>query len=383
MATIIVGSYMVRYPLGGNLSWALQYLVGFKELGHDVYFVEKFVEDNSCYDPVQQVLSNDCTYGTKAVSDLLACYGLKDKWCFVEYGEIYHGLTEKAIKEVFKRADLYIENGAHGAWQEDSGSASLRIYIDVDPAFTQHKFFKDRAQGRAVPAFDGYYTNGMNVGKPGNIIPPAGINWGYIFNPVNTGLFHRIPPPKNAPYSTIMNWKSYKEIVEINGVSFGHKDIEFEKFKDLPQLVKAKLEIAVSGLREEKAEILKRYGWSINSAQKVTFSFHSFREYLTDCRGEFSVCKNMYTATSSGWFSDKSAAYMASGRPVVLQETGFSKYLPVGEGLFAVNDAMEAKNAIESIESNYDWHCKKAYEIAHEYLEAKTVLKKLLKELSL
>ena len=382
MATIIIGSYMVRYPLGGNLSWALQYLVGFKELGHDIYFVEKYAYPNSCYDPVKQAQSNDCSYGVNAVSDLLSQYGLKDKWCFVENGDIYHGLSEKEINNVFRRADLYIESGAHGSWTEESSFAATRVYIDVDPAYSHIRLQYAKDHNIPLPVYDHYYTNGMNVGKAGNIIPTAGINWGYIFNPVNVNLFRQTPPPSNAPYSTIMNWKSY-DSVEYNNVSYGQKDIEFEKFISLPQIVNAPLEVAVSGLSEEKAETLKQHKWLINSAQKVTLSFNSFRQYLRDCKGEFSVCKNVYTATRSGWFSDKSAAYLASGRPVVVQETGFSDYLPAGEGLFAVNNVEEAKNAIELIESNYKKHAEKAREIAFEYLEAQIVLKRFLKQLGL
>ncbi len=381
MATIILGSYMVRYPLGGNLSWALQYLFGFKELGHDIYFVEKYVHSDSCYDPAKQVLSDDCSYGVKVVSDLLTHYGMENKWCYVEQGEIYHGLSKKEINDVFKRADIYIENGAHGAWDEESTSSSaLRIYIDVDPAYTQIRFDYASTHGISIPDYDRYYTNGLNVGKAGNIIPTAGINWAYIFNPVNTGLFNRTTPPIKAPYSTIMNWKSY-ESIEYKGITYGQKDVEFEKFISLPKLVNVPVEVAVSGLHIAKENELREKGWSINSAQKVTFSFNSFRKYLSNCKGEFSVCKNMYTATCSGWFSDKSAAYMANGRPVVVQDTGFSKYLPVGEGLFAVADVNEAKNAIEIIESDYDWHCKKAWEIGCEYLDAKKVLRKFLNEL--
>lgn len=371
---------MVRYPLGGNLSWALQYLVGFKELGHDVYFVEKYVHSDSCYDPQKQVLSNDCSYGVKVISDLLARYGLEDKWCFVEHGEIYHGLSKKKINDVFRRADLYIEHGAHDAWNEESLSATMRVYIETDPAYSQIRFDYASVHGLPFPDFDRYYTNGFNVGKPGNIIPTAGINWRYIFNPVNPGLFNRTDPPVNAPYSTIMNWKSY-ESVEYRGVTYGQKDVEFEKFISLPQLVNVPVEVAVSGLHDTKEQELREKGWTINNAQKVTFSFNSFRNYLSHCKGEFSVCKNMYTATHSGWFSDKSAAYMASGRPVVVQDTGFSEYLPTGEGLFGVADVNEAKNAIEIIESNYQFHCKKAWEIACEYLDAKNVLRKFLNEL--
>ncbi len=118
MATIVYGSYMIRYPLGGSLSWQLQYLVGLKELGHDVYFVEKYAYSNSCYDPIKQINSDDCSYGVKVVSDLFSRFGLKNKWCFVEKGEVYHGLSKKKINEIFRRADLYIDTGTHRSWSE-------------------------------------------------------------------------------------------------------------------------------------------------------------------------------------------------------------------------------------------------------------------------
>ncbi len=383
MATIILGSYMVRYPLGGNLSWALQYLAGFKALGHDIYFVEKYVHEDSCYDPVQQRLSNDCSYGVNVVSDLMKIHGLENKWCFVEYGDIYHGLSRQTIETVFRSADLYIENGAHGVWEEESSWTARRVYIDVDPAFTQVNFFRKQSQQKEIPVYDHYFTNGMNIGRDDNIIPACGIKWKYIFNPVHLPLFDRTLPPEAAPYSTIMNWVSYNETVNYKGVSYGHKSMEFDKFLSLPGNVNVPMEVAVSGLLPTKKTELSGCGWRITSAQEVTFTVDSFRNYLSSCRGEFSVVKNMYQATSSGWFSDKSAAFMASGRPVILQETGFSNHLPVDAGLFAVNNMEEAVEAIETVESNYLFHSDKAYEIANEYLSTGKVLSKFLKDAGL
>src|SRR5688572_4020197 len=120
MATIIVGTYIFRYALGGNLSWALQYLLSLKELGHRVYAFEKFAYPDSCYDPETRKQSDDCTYGIKTVSALLKTYGLENHWCFVENPGIYHGLTKKQVEVIFRNADLYIENGAHGAWEEEA-----------------------------------------------------------------------------------------------------------------------------------------------------------------------------------------------------------------------------------------------------------------------
>ena len=380
---IILGSYMVRYPLGGNLSWALQYIAGFKALGHDVYVVEKYVHEDCCFDPLKKHMGNDCSYGVGVVADLLKKHGLEDKWCFVEYGDIYHGLSKQKIENVFRSADLYIENGAHGVWETESAWAAHRVYIDVDPAFTQVNFHRKLNQQVVLPGYDHYFTNGMNIGREGNIIPTCGITWKYIFNPVHLPLFDRMPAPEGAPYSTIMNWVSYNETVNYKGVTYGHKSMEFDKFLTLPRNVDVPMEIAVSGLLSPKREELLKNNWRIISSQEVTFTVDTFRKYLSSCRGEFSVVKNMYQATDSGWFSDKSAAFMASGRPVILQETGFSDHLPVGEGLFAVENIEEAAEAIETVEGNYAFHSDKAYELAAEYLDTGKVLSKFLKDAGL
>lgn len=384
MARILIGTYMVRYPLGGNLSWALQYLTGLKELGHEVYALEKYVHDDSCYDPVEKQMTNNCAYGIKTVADLLARFGMEDHWCFVSKGEQYHGLDKKKVEALFKSADLFIENGSHGVWKEEIAASGIKsAYVDVDPAFTQIHFYHKKKAGRALPEFDHYFTNGLNVGQPGNTIPTVDIDWKYIFNPVNLNLFSPAPPTAEGAYSTIMNWKSYAEDATYLGVTYGHKDIEFEKFATLPQNVPVKMEMAVTSTPSGKEKQLRELGWQVRNAQEVTFTYDLFLNYLSGCRGEFSVVKNMYAATHSGWFSDKSAAFMATGRPVVLQETGFSKHLPTGRGLFAVRDVEEAQAAIEIIEDNYPIHARAARDIAAEYLDTRKVLRNFLKEVGL
>lgn len=380
MATILLGGYMVRYPLGGMLSWQLQFLVGLQALGHDVYFVEKYAYPNSCYDPSTNQLSSDCTYGLTVVADLLTQHGLDKKWCYVGEDGTYHGLPERAITDVFRRTDLYIENGAHGAWQEEAMFATLRVYVESDPAFTQIKFYNQMQKGGTPPDYHYFYTNGMNVGQPGNLIPTNGIAWRYLVNPVHTQLFteNRPHPPKNAPYSTVMNWKSYDQPVVYEGVAYGHKNQAFETFISLPKQVSVPLEMAVSGLNTPDRERVAAQGWLLTDAHQASYSFAHFKAHINRSRAEFSVCKHMYTATNSGWFSDKSAAYLASGRPVILQETGFSAYLPVGEGLFSFKTPDEARAAIEEVNRNYGFHAKKAVELAGGYLEARTVFARFL-----
>lgn len=378
MARVIVGSYMFRYPLGGMLSWVIQYLTGLSRLGHDVYFVEKYGYDNACFDPQKMTFGDDCTYGIRIVSRLLKEIGLGDKWCFVEKGNQYHGLSQRAINAVFAGADLFVDMGTHGSWEEESKRADARVWIDGEPGYTQIKLYDRAMQGIPMPVFDQYFTNGMNIGIPGNPAPTKGVEWKRLFHPVDTRIFSPISVQRSSVYTTVMNWQSHAPITYL-GRSYGQKDIEFEKFLSLPGLCQRTMEIAVSG-KFVPHEKLRSNGWSIKSGLEVTRSFDSFRQYVQASRGEFSVCKNVFVDMQTGWFSDKSAAFLASGRPVILQDTGFSKHLPTGLGLFGVNNAEEAKSAIDSIESSYATHSRAARELAMSFFETTSVMKNFMEQ---
>jgi hypothetical protein len=380
MAKIILASWMVRYPLGGNLSWALQQLLGYKELGHDIYLVEKYGYYNSCYDPQKDIMTNDCSYGLKTVANLLSRYGLEGKWCYVEYGDIYHGMTKKEVENLFRSADLFVDAAPDGSWTEEAKHTVLRVLIDGEPGFSQINSYNDIEAGHIFrpDEYDYYYTNGKNIGRPGNPVPTLGLRWGHIYSPVVTAIFQNNENKSSNGYTTIMNWQSHKPIV-YNGKTFGQKDVEFKKFITLPKKVKQPCAVATSG--DAPHEELNKYNWKVESALHITASIDSFVDYIVNSRGEFSVCKNVFVKNNTGWFSDKSAIYLANKKPVVVQDTGFSDHLPVGKGLFAVKDVDEAAAAIEEIESNYKIHSEAAYEIAKEYLDATKVLKIFLNEI--
>jgi hypothetical protein len=188
-----------------------------------------------------------------------------------------------------------------------------------------------------------------------------------------------VPAPADAPFTTVMNWRAHSTI-RFGGQDFGQKDVEFARFLDLPARTAVPLEMAVAG-DDVPADALRSKGWCLRSAHALTMSVESFQGYLRASRGEFSVCKNVFVATRSGWFSDRSAAYLASGRPVVMQDTGFSAHLPCGEGLFAVATVEEAAAALDEVAGNYLRHSRAARAIAEEHLAASTVLKRFLNEL--
>jgi hypothetical protein len=382
MARIILGSYLVRYPLGGMASWILQYLVGFAQLGHDVLFVEKSGYPNSCYDPVRDVMSDDCSYGVAAIGELLGRHGLGERWCYVDAKHRYHGMSAGRIQAEFDSADVFVDMGTHGAWLPEAARTGVRVMMDGEPGMRQMRMQDALDRGEVLDAYDLYYTNGTSLATGTSNSPTAGIEWRALFHPVATDLYPAMPaPPAGAAYTTVMNWQSYG-LVHFRGQTYGHKDIEFEKFMSLPRLTPHPLEVAVSGAQTPRAR-LEGNGWRLRDAHKVTLNVDSFIEYVRASRAEFGVCKNGFVAMRTGWFSDRSAAYLSSGRPVVLQETGFSGHLPTGRGLFAASTAEEAAAAIDAIESRYEDHARWAREIAEEHLSTRRVLGRFLAELGL
>jgi hypothetical protein len=384
MARIILGSYFVRYPVGGNLSWVLQYLLGFHALGHDVYVVEKSGYEHSCFDPDRNEMTDDCSYGVHAVHELLSRFDLGDRWCYIDAAGAYHGLGRERVQELFDSCDLFIEMAhTHEAWHDESAQAELRVVVDADPGFGQI-WFDERMQAATLsPAFDydAYFTMGRNVGTPSSSSPTGGLRWRPLLPPVATELFSSSPPAEGSVFTTVMNWRSYAD-AEYGGRTYGHKALEFEAFASLPRLTTTPLEIALSGRDVPRAR-LERLGWRVRDGRLVTSTFDDYVSYIRSSKGEFTVCKNGFVAMQTGWFSERSAVYLANGRPVVMQDTGFSSHLPCGRGLFAVRDVDEAAEAIARIDADYEEHARGAREIAEEFLSARKVLGGMLTELGI
>jgi hypothetical protein len=325
-------------------------------------------------------MSDDCGYGIGVVSELLNRFGLSHRWCYVDAAGRYHGLSRTSIEDLFAHGDLYLDIGSHGAWLEESDRACLRVLVDGEPGGTQIKMERLMAEGNRLPAYDRYYTNGASVGTGASTAPTAGKKWFPLYSPVVADLFTVRPLLPNAPFTTVMNWQAH-EAIQFQGVTYGQKDVEFRKFINLPRLCETPLEVAVSGAAP--LNTLKEAGWRVRAGKDATSSYDTFACYIAASAGEFSVCKNIYVAFRTGWFSDRSAAYLASGRPVVLQDTGFSQHLPCGEGLFAIDTPEDAAAAIEAIRAEPARHSKAARRIAAEYLDASVSLKRLMQDLNL
>lgn len=382
MATIVLTSYMVRHPLGGVIASNMQLIWGFMRLGHEVYVFEPAGYPRSCFDPVRYDSTDDCTYGVTEVSRVLDNAGAPGRLCFVDAAGRFHGLSRDEFLHVFRRCDLFIDRGDHRVWPEESAHVPVRVLIDPDPGYRQIKLFNDAAKGAAPPAYDAYYTYGARVADGSSPAPTAGLAWRHLLHPVDTQRLRPAPPPApDAPFTTVMNWRSHKP-VQYAGVSYGMKDVEFGKFLSLPQHTSAPLEVAVEG-RNVPSQLLSEHGWRLRNAVEASLTLDRYLDYIRGSAGEFSVVKEVYRAMAVGWFSDRSAAYLALGRPVVIQNNGLEGLLPAGEGLFLVNNVEEASEAISRIRAEPERHAIAARRIAVAHLDAERVLKAFLIEIGL
>jgi glycosyltransferase involved in cell wall biosynthesis len=382
MATILFSSFAVRHPVGGVLSNNLQFLTGFRRLGHDVYLLEKAGYDESCFDPERRLSGDDCSCGTRRIGQLLDQHDLHGKWCYVAADGSYHGMCQSEVESVIVRADLFIDRGLHRSWDDETAEVPVRVLLDPDPGFRQVKLAHAAAKGRPAPVYDAYYTYGHNVGTPRSLAPTAGLRWRHLFHPVDTVLYLPGPPPTpGSPWTTIMNWRALEQVA-FSGRVYGMKDAQFQYFEDIPTRVSVPMEVAVEGASVPEGR-LREKGWRVVSALDATASYATYHNYLRRSFAEFSVVKDVYRGLNVGWFSDRSAAYLAHGRPVVVQANGIAGHLPVGEGLFEVADADEAVDAIERVRRDPARHSAAARRIAEEHLDTRVVLGRFLDELGL
>ncbi|MBI4640109.1 MAG: glycosyltransferase family 1 protein [Candidatus Tectomicrobia bacterium] len=372
---ILVAGYIVRYPLGGMIWSSLQYLLGFQQLGHEVYFMEDSGWPLSCYNPEQNIMTSDPTYGVNVLSQLMKQYNLDGRWVYVDSEKNYHGLSQKRTLELTKAADLLI-NVSGSCWLPEFASCRKKVFIDTDPGFTQFG-----TVGLNIEDYDVHMTYGYNIGRSECPIPTMGFDWKKTRPPVALGFWPPMIDSNSTRFTTIMHWSAY-ETVTYEGEVYGQKDLELVKFLDLPGLIEQPLELAV-GIQEPHRSMLEEHGWGIIDPLSITKDIESYQTYIHQSRAEFSVAKNGYVKTRSGWFSERSTCYLASGKPVLLQDTGFSDWLPTGRGLLTFHTMEEATAGIEEINAHYLEHCRTARAIAEEYFDSKVVLSSLLEEAGL
>ena len=377
---IVVTGLLGQYAFGGVTWDYLQYLLGFRSLGHDVWYLE----DSGAwpYDPVRQTYGEDSTYNTSYLHGIMSEFGLGDRWIFRNGADgKFHGAGEAAARDLIKHGDLLVNVSSAGWLKDYDFGVKHQMFIDGDPMFCQVGLVdpNNAAYAARVRSHDSHFTFGLNVGGPGCLAPDNGIRWKKTVQPIALDQWPLQTDEGLDRFTTVMNWSSYLPI-EFEGRHYGQKDLEFEKFKLLPQKTPQHLEMAMGqGIGAKRpTEELRALGWTILEAGEVLPDHHSYRDFLRTSKAEWSVAKHGYVAGRTGWFSCRTACYLALGRPAVVQETGWSDYIPAGEGLLAFSTLDEAVAAIADINDHYAEHQAAARALAVQYFDAKKVCADLL-----
>lgn len=373
---IVVLGYIVRGPLGGLVWHHLQYVLGLARLGHDVTFVEDSDDHPwSCYDPERHVTDTDPSHGLRVARDLFARVGLGERWTYHDaHRSRWHGPAADRAIETCRSADVVVNLGGVNPlrpWLED---APVRVLVDTDPVFTQIRHLQDdEARERAAR-----HTDWLSFGEHVERLPDDGFRWRPTRQPVVLDLWRGTPPPADARFTTVMQWESYPS-VEHDGRRYGMKSASFLPYLDLPRRTGVFFELAL-GTPDAPRALLAEHGWALANPLEVIRDAWDYQRYIRDSKGEFSVAKDGYAASRCGWFSERSASYLASGRPVVTQDTGFSELLPTGAGMLAFSTPDEAAACVAEVEGSYEEHCRMARALAEDEFDSDAVLTRLLEE---
>jgi hypothetical protein len=376
MRILFAGS-IGRFPVGGHAWVDMQYLLGLQVLGHEVIYVEDCGLESWVYDWERQQMTTELNYPTTYLRDCLADIGFDKQWIY-RSGEQSVGMPLADFLEACAQADLLIVRGSPlTLWREEYLRSKRRIYIDSDPGFTQIRLMNaDRDLVETIAQCDRLFTMGQCVGTEKCSVPTAGHDWLRLLPPVFLPSWPVVDNP-NAPYfTTVMQWRSYAEVTYC-GHQYGNKDKEFPKFIDLPKLTKQPFLIALTGPHSAPEQLIHHH-WKVISGWENTFTPQGYEQFVRNSRAEFAVAKQGYVAMRSGWFSDRSACYLSSGRPILIQDTGQEDWLPVGEGVLTFSNLSEALEGINAINTHYERHRQAARKLAEEYFDSDKVLSALL-----
>jgi hypothetical protein len=386
---VVVTGLVATYPVGGVAWDYLQYVQGFQALGCDVTYLED--TGQWLYDPAAQTFTDQVGANARWLAEALATLdpALAGRWSLRAPDGAYHGLDEQAVARICAGADLFL-NLSGSCWlREPYRAARVKAYVDTDPGYSQAKIAavdagtandSIRFSVNLIRQHDVFFTLGEAIGGPACPIPTGGLVWRPTRQPVVLGCWPVRAAPDGA-FTTVMSWKIEPTPPSIGGRVYGGKDVEFERFIDLPRRTGETLEVALSGAAPR--ERIAAAGWRLRDAHDVSATMAAYREYIAGSRGELSIAKNVYVALRSGWFSTRTAAYLASGKPAVVQDTGFPTHVPTGPGLHAFMTPEEAVAALAAVRADYPRACRYARELAEACFRAEDVCARLLADAGL
>lgn len=384
-ADIVVVLGLTSYTPYAGVAWqTAQYLEGLSRLGYSVYYLE----DHGFwpYDPYLEEHTDDCGGTVRYISELMVRLGMEARWAYRDVasdGRVF-GMPERRLDDLLGTADVLINLTGSTELREAHMDVPVRMYLETDPVLAQIEIAKgDPLTLERMRAHTHHASYGENFGSSDCGVPPTAFDYVPTRPPVILDWWAAGAPDPNAPYTTVASWEQSFKDVEWDGSRYGwSKREEFLKLLDLPAAARRRLELALATRDHATIELLQGHGWLVEDAAEVSRDLDRYRDYVRDSWGEFTVAKDQNVRLRSGWFSDRSACYLAAARPVVTQDTGFSNVLPSGEGLFAFRKLDEIVAAFEEIEADPERHRRAAREIAEEWFRAEHVIGTLMASLS-
>jgi hypothetical protein len=383
---IVVLGMMAKSPVAGMVWLTMQYIVGLTRLGYDAYYVEAHARTPSTFTDTPE--TDGSARAAAFIDATMRWFGLPaDRWAFQALhsdGRCY-GLSALELNELYRTADLIINlHGGTMLLPEHKANGRL-LFLETDPVeFSIYLAQNLHDMVDYLSPHQTFFTWGENYGKPDCRTP---VSDQFDFKPTRQPVVMDLWPPANGtnePFTTIASWRQPRGDVKYQGEIYRwSKHHQFLQVIDLPRMTEQPLELALAGYEEEDRRLLEEKGWRVRDAMGFSMDIGAYRDYIAGSRGEFTIAKDQYVRPRSGWFSDRSATYLAAGRPVITQETGFSNHLPTGEGLFAFSTMAEIVEAIEQINSDYPRHSRAALEIARNYFSYDVVLPPMLAEAGL
>jgi len=385
MPTAIVSGALANKPLNGGNAWTrLGWVIGLRKVGYEVYFVEQIGREN-CIDGDGAKASFGNSVNLEYFRTVMERFGLADRCALVcEGGEEVFGMPLSELDAQAAECSFLLNISGHLSYQGFLDRVACKVYLDDDPGFTQ-LWHATGSTSNVLGGHNAYFTIGNNIGSAPCTIPTGGIRWTHTRPPVVLDQWPCVPSRRFDRFTTVCTWRGAYGPIEYGGKKLGQKAHEFRKFLPLPRRTARQFEIAldIHPGDHKDLEALRSHGWTVTDPRNVARSPQAYRSYLQGSGAEFSPAQGVYVQTQSGWFSDRTARYLASGRPVLVQDTGFSRYLPVGEGLLAFSDFDEAVERVERITKDYTLHCAAARKLAEEYFDSDKVVGALLREIGL
>jgi hypothetical protein len=387
---IIVLGFMGGMPIAGVIWQHIHYIVGLQRLGHEVYYVEDTL--NYPYDPVAFNISDDHSYATQTLGRLAEEHGFQGRWAYcARFKDPMEsvGMSLDQIRALYREADCALNICGSHDMNDDLRTIRHLIYVESDPGVEQIKIDQQIGGGESetidyLREHGHLFTFGENIGTPSFAVPTHDFQWLTTRQPVVTDLWCATPeapvPDSEALFTTICNWStSGKKDIEWRGSNYlWSKSLEFLKFIEAPKRSGEPFEMATDIKNGEELELFRKNDWRLVLPHDLSVDWNGYRDYIRNSKGEFTCAKDQYVRLNTGWFSDRTACYLAAGRPVITQETGFTAHCGGKEGLFAFSTMEEIVEAVASIRADYGKHSRAALEIAREVFEAEKVLASLL-----